>query len=471
MYLIFLSIILPLTLLASLPKKYLLEAQVQSEDYLYDVGGKDQLYHNNEGYFNFKTVKINLLEPITSAHAYARFEFIDQKKNQVIVERVNILELIPKLDFLDERQWAEYILEEYERIGFIFRREHNEFQVKLRKGATKAEELAAKRIYRINITNNCLDPGKWEMILSSENNKNFSRQLASKVNYNQSSILAHSWFQLPEEFYDKLFRTINPHLLVDLKKNYDQISEKAETVKINLHEIIKRKKKLKIELLELGQNTNRELKPLDVEQAYKKNFKLVRSPASVKTFKTVTKLPTKLAKFQEAGFYRSKNPEEFDFSWLENLRQVELYSLDDKESDTVVSVELGGQKSPYEIVLGRLDLALVGEQRFWQLPFGYNPYPKVRRYNEPSSNLWFSPRKFPAEKRPFLFMLDKKEQTWVNNQANGIEKIQLAWESAEKNILEIYLISYERITPLWMARVKLDASLVDRLRVKRKLRN
>ena len=103
--------------------------------------------------------------------------------------------------------------------------------------------------------------------------------------------------------------------------------------------------------------------------------------------------------------------------------------------------------------------------------FGMNTYPKSRRYNPSQATLAYDADHLPREIRPYVLLTEQKSGKWVNNQYKGIEKIYLSYESLEKDILEIYVLSYERILPVWMARVKLPKDIRESVRVRNALYN
>jgi hypothetical protein len=75
----------------------------------------------------------------------------------------------------------------------------------------------------------------------------------------------------------------------------------------------------------------------------------------------------------------------------------------------------------------------------------------------------------PHHLKPYMFFTNKESGLFENNIDLGVEMVYIGWDDFDNNILEIYLVSYERITPLWVGRVKLSNELVDRVRVRRNL--
>ncbi len=93
------------------------------------------------------------------------------------------------------------------------------------------------------------------------------------------------------------------------------------------------------------------------------------------------------------------------------------------------------------------------------------------RINPKQSTLFFDADDYPEMLKPYVLLIDKKTGKWVNNQKKGVEKVYLSYESSERDVLQIYLLSYERVTPIWMARVKLPNEARETIRVRRNLYN
>ncbi|MGB1508202.1 MAG: hypothetical protein ACPG9L_05845, partial [Crocinitomicaceae bacterium] len=90
--------------------------------------------------------------------------------------------------------------------------------------------------YRVQLVNNCLEPTKWEFVLDSEDYSDFDKRLKSTNYLNQRRILAHSWFNVPMDFYKKLMKYYNPKLDLDLiDLSYDELSTISENTKINFN--------------------------------------------------------------------------------------------------------------------------------------------------------------------------------------------------------------------------------------------
>ena len=60
------------------------------------------------------------------------------------------------------------------------------------------------------MVNNCLEPTKWEVVIDAEDYSDFKKRRKSENQLNQRRIIAHSWFNVPMDFYKALFSIKNP---------------------------------------------------------------------------------------------------------------------------------------------------------------------------------------------------------------------------------------------------------------------
>jgi len=440
-------------------------------NYKYDIGEKDELYGSDSLILRFRTVEIRLKEKMPVGNVLADFVFIDGKNNKVHVDNVDLLRWALRLNAPDNLLPAETLLEEYNRFGFTFRKEHQEFKMTLAEGASEKLIAAEKRAYRCQIVNNCLAPTKWEFSLVSEEYSDFGKRMKAKTNLNQNKILSHSWFYLDKNLYLELLKLKNPHRKILSEERYDSLSNRAERELVAFEQLRRPiKNRAKTKMLEVGHKSGRQIEPVDVEEFYKREFKLVLSERNL-TYSSVLENPVKTTRFKEEGFYREDTPNEFDFSWMKHVDDVSIDIVDVKGSDVYSEIVFKGKWSPYEIHLGNVDLSLISEQKLYGFLFGFNTYPKSRRYNPVQNTIAYDTDLLPEDRIPYLLMVDSKTGKWVNNQYKGVEKIYLTYESLERDVLVLYVLSYERITPIWMARIKLPQDLRQKIRIRKGLYN
>ena len=440
--------------------------------YKYDIGEKDSLYNAKDGALMFATVNLKLHRQTPKNKILADFTFIDAKNNQVQVNNVDLLRFIPKFDTEGMMNYPEMINEEYNRFGYVFRKEHDEFSIHLSEDTTNEKVIAAsKRTYRCKITNNCLSPTKWEFDLVSENYSDFKDRLKSTTNLNQNKIVSHSWFYMDKKLYTVLMKIKNPNLIVDVNTTYNELSNKAEQVAIQFEKLRNPVSSIvNTNIVELGFKSKRKIVPLDTEQYYKKKFQLLLK-GNDETYASILESPVATTQFKNEGYYFEESPKEFNLKWMQHLDSVYIKSLDVDKSSTYVEIELTGQWAPYKINIGNVDLAQLSEQKLHGMLFGFNTYPKTRRYNPKQNTIIYDADLLPKNIKPYVLLTQKKSHKWVNNQYKGVEKVYLTYDSVEQDVLNIYVLSYERITPVWMVKVKLPKSMRERVRIRKQLYN
>ena len=448
-----------------------LRATDPGKDYEFDPSEKDAHFAGDDSAMRFRNIEMKLRETMPQGSVLVDIAFIDGQGSKVEVGPIDLMRLTPRLDSKGDMQYPEMLLEEYERFGVVFRREHGEFRMSVSPSAAATTRMAVDRTYRLGIWNNCLDATKWEMVLFTEDYRDFDARLAGAQYVNQQRTLSHNWFYMEEDLYWALMNLKNPELEIDPSLSYDELSDRAEEVTVDLDALRKVKRRESIKVEEIGHQTARDLKPVNPEQFFKWESGLIINQKDCCNYSRVLDQPMSIAQFGDSGFYKPEEPKEFDYSWLRDVDDVEFDILDVPGSDCYAQITLTGKDAPRKIVLGNVDLAQIDEQSFLGLAFGINPYPKLRRHTPRQDTIRFEADRMPDHIKPYLLMMDSETGHWVNNQKAGLEKVLLSWTSIDRDELAIYVVTYERILAVWMARVRLDDELVDRIRVRRRLYN
>ncbi len=453
-------------------KKITIEAFSPGDAYRYDIGEKDSFYHKDENQLVFRKVMIEPAYNMSRKRIGVRFTFEDGSGNKIIADKADVMKLTPQMDCSGDMAIPEMLSEEYNRFGIQFRGWRSEFEVVKSDGIEKEYSDAIDRIYRIQVVNNCLEPTKWEVVVESEDYSDFTERRKSSHHFNQRRIIAHSWFNVPMEFYKKLFLFKNPGSDASLLElGYDELSERSELIQIDFDQlrgpIIE---ELNTEIIEVGHQSGRKVEPLDSEEYYKKQFGLILDQKQY-TYKTILDAPLGLTRFQDRGFYKDHDVDPFYVQWLNHVDDVKLNRIKLNNSSLYTELRIGGEYAPYEIVLGNVDLALMNEQVLCGFLFGVNTYITNIRNNSTPHNIGFDPTQYPDDKKPYLYLVNKETGEWVNNQFKGVEKVYISYDDIDKDILTVTVLSYERIVPVWMAKVKLPNEFVEQLRVRRRLYN
>ena len=449
-----------------------LKAMSPAYNYKYDVGEKDAFYGKDSLGFRFNTVSIQLHEKMPRSKVMVDLKFIDGKGNMVSINDIDLLRFIPNYDAEGDMIYPEILLEEFNRFGYTFRKEHKEFAITLAGQSNILEKEAAERAYRCQVVNNCLAATKFEFSLISEDYSDFDKRVKYDQNLNQNKILSHSWFYLDKRLYTELVKLKNPRIKEEwINIPYDSLSNLSETVEVNFKSLRNPiKYRLKTEVEEFGYKSGREIEPLDNEQFYKKAFQLVLSDTT-KNYTSILEEDIQTTQFKNEGFYSEVTPKVFNLEWMKYLDSIHLDVVNVKGTESYVQITITGAYSPYEVTIGNVDLALVDEQKLMGYLFGFNTYPKNRRYNPVQSTIAYDADLLPEELKPYVLLTDKKTGKWVNNQYKGIEKIYLTYESLEGDYLMLYVLSYERIIPVWMAKIKLPATSREQVRIRKGLYN
>ena len=448
-----------------------MEMDSPGKGYKFDPGEKDIYHAADDQELRFRRVHMSLHPTTPSGQVLADIVFEDDAGTRVATEPVDLLRLIPQIDTSGDMQYVELLLEEFHRFGLGFRKEHNEFEIKLGNGASDTLKKVVKRTHRLGLTNNCLDPRKWEMKLVSEDYGDFNKRLASPYYLDQNKTLAHSWFYLDGDLYSALMRLKNPNLAInpDLAVNYDKLAKKTDQIIVDFDQFRNLTKIHDTQVLEIGHQSGRAVIPLTSEQYYKWNQGIFMNYDEFGSYSDILKKPVKLAQFTGRGFYSPAKPKIFDYDWLNEINKVTVNQIDQPDTDCYAEIELTGNDSPYKLTLGNLDLAHLDEQRYYQVFFGVNAYPLSRRNSPPQNTIHYEADSMPDRIKPYFLLTERETGRWVNNIEKGVELAYIGWESIEKKNMEVYLLSYERITPVWMAKVELNDEMVDRIRVRRQL--
>lgn len=438
--------------------------------YDYDIGEKDTYYDHASGNFMIDSIHFDFKSLLSSKKLLADVTAVDKIGNRFVVRDFDVLKLVHHYDTQGDLLYAETIEEEFNRFGMSFRREHGEFEVH----ASTSDEFAKvlDRVIRFSITNNCLEPTRWEVAVVTEDFSDFKSRARGKVNFNQKRTLSHGWFYMDADMYSAMLKIKNPDKPHDYAAiHYDTASAIGENTHVDFSKFrFPIARTYRPWMLEVGHKSKRILEPVDMEEHYKWEFGIFLNKNQFSNYSNILDQPVKLARFGGQGFYNDATPNIYDYSYLKHVDKVELKQLSSTETNSYFEIAITGEHAPYEITLGNVDLALLSDLKMRGFLFGFNTYPKGRRYNHSQNTTSFDPETFPDKRmRPYLVMTDRNTGKYMNNQKKGMEKLYIGYEDANKTRLIIYLLSYERITPIWMARVRVPAPVHKSISAKKNL--
>ncbi len=444
---------------AALPQGRLeLSLETPGRSYAKDPAEKDVVGNLDTSGLKFNRLSISLSPVPQKGKALVEMAYQDPDGNQLIVHGVDLLDLVPVVGQRGGLQNVEYLLKEFERFGILFYRKERAVSWTPGPRVTPFTANAMERMYQVGIFNNCLDAGKWEMVVSSRYYEKFDTTHAKVKQAQRFRVLAHSWFAMDPGLYRVLLKAKNPALDIDPYTPYDSLSKRAEAVVIPFDRLGRVKRGLDTRVLELGYRSKRELFELDEEEMYKDWYDLVLNRDRFHTYADVLETPVLLAKFADQGFYRPDKPQTFDFGWMKDLDQIEMGLVEAAGPDRFAQILIWGAKCPYQIVLGNFDLGRLNPNKPVALQFGINPFPKQRLRRQTPFGTGYNLGPKGKEIQPYLLITDRKSGKWVNNQKLGLEQAFIGWQSIGKTALMIHLVTYERMIPVWMARVGIEES-------------
>ena len=427
-------------------------------NYLKDPAEKDALQGMAPNSLRFFKLSIFLSPVQEIGKALVEMAFVDQDGNRFLIHGVDLLDLVPAVGQKNGLQKVEYLLKEFERFGILYYKKERAISWEPGMKLSLAGSEAMDRTYQAGIFNNCLEAGKWELVINTKYFEKFDSTQAKPSQYQRYRVLAHSWFTLDQGLYRLLMKTRNPTLAIDPYTPYDSLVKQAETEVIPFAALGRIKRSVETQVLELGHRSKRELFELDEEEMYKDWFDLVLNRDQFHTYSDVLETPVRLAKFTEKGFYRPEDAQTFDYGWMKKLDRIDMDIMEAAGPDRFARIKIWGEQSPYMIVLGSFDLGRLNPDKTIAMQFGVNPFPKLRLQRKTPFGTGYNLGPDGKEIQPYLLLVERSTGRWVNNQKLGLEQTFIGWQSVDKKALLIHLVTYERMLPVWMARLGIGES-------------
>ncbi len=360
------------------------------------------------------------------------FDFVLEPTNpktaKIIVKNVDISLFLPKITpaIAADRGLTEIYLTE---------REFSRQQVSFSPDSDMVEIIGGdgfekQNIYSIDIANNCLNAGYWEIILSTKEN-------------DQKSVYYQGWFTFPMGHYKNIFEKINQIAYWDNWSRLEHWQDPDGTkTKLNLLRKVVDQQQIPTEfpldekIIVSGEQT-RKVRTLLADNLvtwgdfYQKSdrikFATFRTPGWYDNDTPWSNQYWRIGEFKKA-ILRTVKPVDNQ----ENLQEIEFVFNDIKTGETNRLVASG-------INLKQLPKLSVSEyQKGLYLPLGIQVPPFFQSYEDlkvqsASNNPYFS------------VMLDEKDR-WIDHHELAIDGFVMHLDKDNPNLLHTYLLSYERHT-------------------------
>jgi Putative porin len=336
---------------------------------------------------------------------------------------VNVLEMMPTVpDFVKNDDYLSFLS--------ILNQEWNRIQVKFnpKQFAARGKGTEKTVATRVDVANNCLAKGLWEVIA-------FTAENGNDVMYFQC------WFDFPVELYDRLFEKRNGFSIVkydDMLKNYSH----ATAEKVNLNRLRKVQSEKEISF----KNLNSEYYPLKGERETK--LKNVVFPTNITKIDDFLTDNTTFSTFAAPGMYTRGDPRKTELARFQKLEKTVVLqtisanaaAIETTELQLTFSDKLNTKKTKYVIgglLLDKLPLLNLNTMhKGWQRPMGvsnHSFYSSIDEINAASS-----------AQNPYFSVLLNENGKWLDSHDIGIDGILLFRDESMPEKVHALILAFER---------------------------
>jgi hypothetical protein len=376
----------------------------------------------------YNTIKYSEVKLTAKGNSTFDVEILDaaDAAHKITVRDMDLTELIPSAP-----EWVKK--DPYLTLITIMNQEWNRHQVGFKPEAPRVQlaggEFESKNISRVDIANNCLHAGYWEVIL-------FCKEKGEDVPY------FHGWFKFPKNLYAQLFEVKNSLAYADYKEYLETYREPVMQ-KVDLSVL---RKEVASKAATFA-SKNDELYPIKSDRLKKERNIIypAQRPAAINAFLTDQ---TEFASFSPPGMYERKSPRKTTLSKLALLKSVEWKTTSDLAANPGESAEIqlafenkGGDVKTKLIVggikIGQLPvLDPADAHKGWNAPMGVALHPFSESYDASA--------KAPDKQIPYFAMFVNDKDEWINSHNLGVDGPLMFLDKADTKKLHLYLLSFER---------------------------
>ncbi|MFN0274334.1 MAG: hypothetical protein ACKVPJ_01190 [Chitinophagales bacterium] len=341
----------------------------------------------------------------------------------IFIKDVNLMEMMPSVpEYVTGDPYLSYLA--------VMNQEFNRIQVKFTNKNFTALGNGTEEsvITRIDIANNCLAKGLWEVIAFTTEDSN-------------DKLYFQCWFDFPEELYNDLFAKRNSTAITKYDKMlttyYD---EKAAKVDLNVLRKVNGESEIAFT------NLNHELYPLKGERETK--AKNIISPIGYTSINDFLNNDTKFATFASPGQYTKDEPRKTQLSRFQNIQKVMLRTTTSANAAATPTQELqlyftdNAKTTLTKFIVGGLQLDKLpvlnssAMHKGWQRPMGignHSFYNSIDDINATSSL-----------QNPYFAMLLDANDTWLDSHEIGIDGPLFFRDETDPNKVHMLILSFER---------------------------
>lgn len=284
-----------------------------------------------------------------------------------------------------------------------------------------------KRIVRADVARNCLNAYLWEIILYVE-------EAGKTVPY------AHGWFNFPKDLYAELFQEKNGQAYSIYQASLEEwVDPPNKPVQLQLL-------RQPLAALDIAWvDSSDAMYP--VAGARQKKFKEIITPVEFATMRDLQSDATTFATFTPPGFYNRKDPRQTELGRLRNLKHAQAFrTISAINGDTLQELQLlfedeaGARKT--QLILGGLDmdqfpvLPATEANKGWKTSMGFANHTFYEKYAVQVAQ--------KAKKNPYYGYLATGKGSWLDSHRIGIDGPIFHFSDAERKVLHLWLLSFER---------------------------
>ncbi|MCB0482039.1 MAG: hypothetical protein KDC83_11445 [Flavobacteriales bacterium] len=342
---------------------------------------------------------------------------VNKQKDTITLRNVDLSEFIPTVP-------SSVKDDEYLTKLTLVNQEWNRNQVNFIDGQFSSSN---PEIICIDLARNCLNSYLWEV--------------STYVNEDEiKKTNGHGWFNFPKDLYASLFVLKNGFPF----EKYASILENwvdPESKKINHDLLAKKVSTVPVSFVD----SSDAMYPL--QGARIKKRKEIIFPLEFQTMRDLQSDSTLFATFSPPGYYNRADPRVTQLGRTYSLNNVKVSSIKSMiNGDTLSEITLSfnnRQNSRFtKLVIGGLDmdafpkLSTADANNGWKSAMGFSNHTFYENYTDHL--------KCKSARHPYFAYLSDEDGKWLDSHQIGIDGPIMHWDNVRKNVLHIWLLSFER---------------------------
>ncbi len=381
------------------------------------------------------------------------FPTLKKKLDTVVIKNVNLLEFMPSAPAWTQ---GDPLLTQIA----LQNQEWNRQQVMFMQGKFEATQRGKFPIRRIDLVNNCLGAGAWEIQIYGETTARTTR------------IYYHGWFSFPKALYEQLFDLRHQNTAISYKSHGNLLDSwvnlpTSKAVSLQKLRTVLEDKNVKIE----DKNDDFYLIKSNEERKFK--FKNIISPQNPTKIRDFLNNSTTFASFDSPGIYVKAKPRPTELARINKALTAVVRTVKPANGNAAEHLEIEitltdvTEKERLKMVIGGLNFfeipRLPDESKgvATTIPFGISNHAltTLADFQQYNSSL----------QMPNYAFLLTEDGHYIDHHAVGVDAPVVYMDRLEAKLLHVWLLSYER--HCWVGHYTVDLSEVVKAKITTGLSN